>query len=126
MKTSDNFDQNTTSQTHANLVQINRERKFSLNLEKALEKKILATKREVQFEYHQTGGGIVGNADAITYELVKNAIAYYYDNMINSTRRVEITKDNDKKRSQPKHCLKYMMKINISTHLLCITQSVSF
>jgi hypothetical protein len=29
--------------------------------------------------------------------LVKNAIAYYYDNMINSTRRVEITKDNDKK-----------------------------
>jgi ribosomal protein S9 len=47
---------------------------------------------EVQFEYHQTGGGIVGNADAITYELVKNAIAYYYDNMINSTRRVEITK----------------------------------
>ena len=102
---SDNLDQNTTSQTHANLVQINREKKFSLNLEKAQEKKILATKREVQFEYHQTRGGIVGNADAITYELVKNAIAYYYDNMINSTRRVEITKDNDKKRSQPKHCL---------------------
>ena len=90
---------------HANLVQINREKQFSLNIEKALEKKILATKREVQFEYHQTGGGIVGNADAITYELVKNSIAYYYDNMINSTRRVEITKDNDKKRSQPKHCL---------------------
>jgi hypothetical protein len=40
---------------------------------------------------------VIGNADAITYELVKNAIAYYYDNMINSTRRVEITKDNDKK-----------------------------
>jgi hypothetical protein len=51
---SDNLDQNTTSQTHANLVQINREKKLSLNLEKALEKKILATKREVQFEYHQT------------------------------------------------------------------------
>jgi hypothetical protein len=87
------------SQTHSNsnLVQINREKKFSLNLEKTLEKKILATNREVQFEYHQTGGGIVGNADAITYELVKNAIAYYYVNMINSTRRVEITKDNDKK-----------------------------
>ena len=71
---SDNLDQNTTSQTHANLVQINREKQFSLNIEKALEKKILATKREEQFEYNQTGGGIVGNADAITYELVKNAI----------------------------------------------------
>jgi len=93
----DKSDQNITSQTHANLVQINREKEFSLNLEKTLEKKILATKREVQFEYHQTGGGIVGNADAITYELVKNAIPYYYDNMINCTRRVEITKDNDKK-----------------------------
>jgi hypothetical protein len=69
---SDNLDQNTISQTHSNsnLVQINREKKFSLNLEKTLEKKILATKREVQFEYHQTGGGIVGNADAITYEHV--------------------------------------------------------
>ena len=35
---SDNLDQNTTSQTHSNLIQINREKKFSLNLEKTLEK----------------------------------------------------------------------------------------
>jgi hypothetical protein len=54
---SDNLDQNTTSQTHANLVQINREKQFSLNIEKALEKKILATKREVQFEYHRVQAG---------------------------------------------------------------------
>jgi hypothetical protein len=35
---SDNLDQNTISQTHSNsnLVQINREKKFSLNLEKTL------------------------------------------------------------------------------------------
>jgi hypothetical protein len=44
---SDNLDQNIISQTHSNsnLVQINREKKFSLNLEKTLEKKILATKK---------------------------------------------------------------------------------
>lgn len=37
---SDKLDKNITSQTHANLVQINGEKELSLNLEKTLEKKI--------------------------------------------------------------------------------------
>jgi len=73
-----------------------REKNFSLNLEKALENKILARKRDIQFEYHCTGGGIVGSMDAITFELVKNAIPHYYDNINIDNRRAEVTNDIDK------------------------------
>jgi len=70
---------------------MHREKNFSLNLEKALENKILATKRDIQFEYHCTGGGIVGSMDAITFELVKNAIPHYYDIISIDNRRAEVT-----------------------------------
>ena len=73
-----------------------REKNFSLNLEKALENKMLATKRDIQFEYHCTCGGIVGSMDAITFELVKNVIPRYYEIINIDNRRAEVTNNIDK------------------------------
>ena len=72
-----------------------REKNFSLNLEKALENKMLATKRDIQFEYHCTCGGIVGSMDAITFELVKNVIPRYYEIINIDNRRAEVTNNID-------------------------------
>ena len=88
--------QNQRNKTSAPTDIMHREKNFSLNLEKALENKILATKRDIQFEYHCTGGGIVESMDTITFELVKNAIPHYYNIISIDKRRAEVTNDIDK------------------------------
>jgi hypothetical protein len=52
--------------------------------------------RDIQFEYHCTGGGIVGSMDAINFELVKNAIPHYYEIISIDNCRAEVTDDIDK------------------------------
>ena len=49
---------------------------YQLNLEKVLEKKLIAAKRVKSLNYEYTGGGIVAEADVATYELLKTAAVY--------------------------------------------------
>jgi uncharacterized FlaG/YvyC family protein len=102
-----------------------REKNCSLNLQKALENKILARKRDIQFEYYCTGGGIVVSMDAITFELVKNAIPCYYENINIDNRRAEVTNDIDKNGLNLSKVLK-LHENNINIHLHYTTLSVHF
>jgi hypothetical protein len=52
---------------------------YQLNLEKALEKKLIAVK---SLNYEYTGGGIVAEADVATYELLKTAAVYFYQHYL--------------------------------------------
>lgn len=50
-------------------IQTKDKRCCELNIEKSLEKKLSAAKRVKNLKYKYTGGGIVAEADAATYEL---------------------------------------------------------
>ena len=68
---------------------------YNLNLEKALWKKLEAAHRVRQLEYESTGGGMVGVADAATFELLKEAALKFYSNY--PCGKAEIKKTTDKK-----------------------------
>lgn len=70
---------------------------FDLNLDKAISKKILAARREVHFAYEQTKVGFVGTVDAVTFELIKNAIPHYYENIMPDNRYAKTTDDQDRR-----------------------------
>ncbi|CAC5396747.1 unnamed protein product [Mytilus coruscus] len=74
-----------------------RQKTVTLNLDKAVSKKILDMKREVHIEYEQTKGGVVGTADAVTFELIKNAIPHYFNTKIANNRHVKVTEDQDRR-----------------------------
>ncbi|VDI64839.1 Hypothetical predicted protein [Mytilus galloprovincialis] len=74
-----------------------RQKTFDLNLDKAISKKILAARREVHFAYEQTKGGLVGTVDAVTFELIKNAIPHYYENIMPDNRYAKTTDDQDRR-----------------------------
>ena len=51
---------------------------YTLNINKALKKKLKATQRNRTLQYKYTGGGIVITADAASFELFRmTTIAYY-------------------------------------------------
>ena len=72
-----------------------RQKDFALNLDKAIAKKLEATRRNVEILYEFTGGGVVGNMDAITFELVKNALFHYYETTNPESYKVNIIEDKD-------------------------------
>jgi ribosomal protein S9 len=63
-----------------------RQRYFVLNFDRALAKKIEASRRDVNIQYEYTGGGVTGTIDAVTFELAKNAIMHYYEAISHSQR----------------------------------------
>ena len=50
---------------------------YELNVQKSLAKKLEATKRK-NIEYRYTDGGVTGQADAVTFELLKEALLVYF------------------------------------------------
>ena len=76
-----------------------RSKNFNLNLDRAIARKLEATRRTANVEYIFTGGGITGKADAVTFELMKNAMQYYYQMLHDdeTNMKVEFVKDQDKK-----------------------------
>ena len=71
---------------------------YQLNLEKSLEKKLIAAKRVKSLNYENTGGGIVAEADVATYELLKTAAVYFYQLYPDKDGKAEITNVTDKSR----------------------------
>ena len=71
---------------------------YQLNLEKSLEKKLIAAKRVKSLNYEYTGGGIVAEADVATYELLKTAAVYFYQHYSDKDGKAEITNVTDKTR----------------------------
>jgi len=53
---------------------------YELNIDKALYKKLKATKRVQNIVYEQKGGGMVVTADTATFELFKHAVTNYFQN----------------------------------------------
>jgi hypothetical protein len=68
--------------------------------------------------------GIVGSMDAITFELVKNAIPHYYEIISIDNRRAEVT--NDKNGLNLSKVLFKLHENNINIHLHYTTLSVHF
>ena len=52
---------------------------YTLNINRALKKKLKATQRNRTLQYKYTGGGIVKTADAASFELFKMAAIAYYE-----------------------------------------------
>lgn len=71
---------------------------YNLNIDKALAKKLEATKRQVQLVYKQTNGGIVITADAATFELIRHATMLYYSKFPVNIGSATIQKQVDKSR----------------------------
>ncbi|CAG2194806.1 unnamed protein product [Mytilus edulis] len=72
---------------------------FELNLDKAIARKLEATKRPVNVTYKLTGGGLTAKADTVSFELMKNAIIHYYEQLDVNDRyiNIKVDKDLDKK-----------------------------
>ena len=80
-------------------IQTKDKRCYELNIEKSLEKKLIAAKRVKNLKYEYTGGGIVAEADAATYELLKIAAIQYYKSYskLNETAHITDITDNSGK-----------------------------
>jgi hypothetical protein len=71
---------------------------YQLNLEKALEKKLIAAKRVKKINYKYTGGGIVVEVDVAIYVLLKTPAVYFYQHYLEKDGETEITNVTDKTR----------------------------
>lgn len=69
---------------------------YTLNINKALQRKLEAAKREVNLEYTYTNGGIVIKADAATFELIKMATLEYYGQLQPTTGTASFHRVTDK------------------------------
>ena len=78
----------------ANTLPIELPRPGSLNVQKSLAKKLEAAKRNT-VEYRHTGGGLTGQADAVTFELMKEALLTFFSNETHSFKSM-ITDSKDK------------------------------
>ena len=79
---------------------------YNLNVEKALWKKLEAAQRVRHLEYESTGEGLVGVADAATFELLKEAAFKFYSNYPHG--QAEIKKTTDKK---GKHVVQFIFQV---------------
>ncbi|CAC5400211.1 MLL4 [Mytilus coruscus] len=68
---------------------------YTLNITKALYKKLEATKRNLSIEYKHTAGGIVLTADAVTFELLLLATLNYFENLPEIKGQANIRKITD-------------------------------
>ena len=65
---------------------------YHLNVQQSLGKKLEATKRK-SVEYMYTDGGVTGQADAVTFELMKEAMLAFFSNE-NGDLKCKITDGN--------------------------------
>ena len=68
---------------------------YSLNVDKALLKKLEATQRSTSMEYKQTNGGLVIKADAATFELLKHATVAYFEELPCNIGKATIQRETD-------------------------------
>ena len=68
---------------------------YTLKIDKVLNKKLDATKRQQSLLYGYTRGGLVITADAATFELLKIAANIYYENLPESLGKAYITQSTD-------------------------------
>ena len=74
-----------------------RSKDFTLNVDRTIAKQLQATKRDTCVEYTETGGGIRGVVDAVTFELIKRALEKFYENNPVDRGTVHIDRDIDQK-----------------------------
>ncbi|CAC5378670.1 unnamed protein product [Mytilus coruscus] len=83
---------------------------YTLNITKALYKKLEATKRNLSIEYKHTAGGIVLTADAVTFELLRLATLNYLENLPEIKGQTNIRKITDKSQTTiVQHIIKVAM-----------------
>lgn len=99
---------------------------FELNLDRAIARKLQAAKRQANIIYKFTGGGITGEADAVSFELLKNALIYYYQqlNSENNNITVKTVQDQDKKRSCYQHDISYVHRPNPHLYIVSILHNL--
>ena len=85
------------TQTNDNIRQILSTRDFSLNIDRALRRKISGCK-QVMVEYECTGGGITGTMDTASFELFRAACTKFYSSLPSEEGTCEIDFSQDKKR----------------------------
>jgi hypothetical protein len=78
------------------------ESNYTLNVNKALSKKLEATQRKQNIEYVFKEGGIAMTADAVTFELLRLATIQYFEQL---EGQAHIRKVDDKTRNS--HCSVY-------------------
>ena len=73
-------------------------RDYELNIEKTLEKKLLAAKRVTNIKYNNTACRVVGRADAATFELIKLVTVQLYSQWPSNKGSAHVTciTDNSK------------------------------
>ena len=69
---------------------------YTLNITKALHKKLEATKRNLKVDYKYTNGGIVLTADAVTFVLLGLATLSYFANLPDIIGQANTRKITDK------------------------------
>ena len=81
----------------------------TLKIDKALKKKLDATKRQQNALYEYTRGGLVITADAATFELFKIAANIYYENLPESLGKAYITQSTE---STQRHNVQTTMRVH--------------
>ena len=86
-------------------------RPYYLYVQRSLAKKLEATKRN-SVEYRYTDGGVTGQADAVTFELIKKALLVYFGNE-KGDLKCKITECKDK----DGNCVQKQSRFYIPTNL---------
>ena len=84
---------------------------YTLNITKALYKKLEATKRNLNVEYKYTNGGIVLTADAVTFELLRLATLNYFEKLPEIIGQANIRKITDKSQAT---VVQYIIKVIVN------------
>lgn len=87
-------------------------KQYTLNVNKALAKKLEATNR-TNVEYKRTDGGLTAKADAISFELMKDAILQFYTRLPADLAEVKVTDSLDNKGNRVQITIKVCYK-NVS------------
>jgi hypothetical protein len=72
---------------------------YNLNITRALQKKLEATKRNQHVEYKYTSGGMVVTAGTATFELIRIASIHYFESTQGNKDVIHIRKYTDKSNS---------------------------
>jgi len=86
---------------------------YALNIERSLAKKLRAAQKTAEVTVKQTGGGIVVEADAATFELYKEATLQYYTNeKIAGKKNLFITETTDARGSIVQYTIRILCDDN--------------
>lgn len=89
---------------------------YTLNISKALHKKLEATKRSINVEYKFTDGGVVLTSDTVTFELFRIATLSYFGSLPETKGQVHIREITDKSHSTVvQHTIKVILDNNSYT-----------